>query len=163
MPRRTAGPVQKCGKLATGSAAATDSQGGFRGSRNKATIALHSLLEHEGEATTAKRIGDGTPQATRPPSPGHGVVDPADTRAARLPGPSKDRDGRSDHQGDGERRRLEEVAAGKIMPSEGQSLAGLSKRCARYLETEELEVRIRELERRYGNGKLNRYSGEFSG
>ena len=118
------------------------------GSRNKATIALQSLLDDEGEAITRKAIemakaGDTTALGLVMER----LVPPTRERRLALQLPKVETpEGLTTAIG----AVLEAVADGKITPSEGQAVAGLIEAQKKSIETTELEIRIRDLEKKHG-------------
>jgi hypothetical protein len=118
------------------------------GSRNKATIALQSLLDDEGEAITRKAIemakaGDTT--ALRLVM--ERLVPPTRERRLTLHLPKVETpDGVTAAIG----AVLTAVSAGEITPGEGQTLTALLAEQRRNIETMQLEARISELEQKYG-------------
>jgi len=115
-----------------------------QGSRNKATIALQTLLDEEGEQITRKAIelakaGDST--ALRLVL--ERLIPPVRERRLSLELPRIETPaGVLEAIG----AVMDAVGAGKITPSEGQTLAGLLEAQRKHMETVELEARIAAVE-----------------
>ncbi len=115
------------------------------GSRNKATLALQSLLEGEGEALARKAIElalEGDTTALRLCL--ERLIPPAKDKPLSLKLPNAVTV--SEIAG-AVAEVLKAVAAGEITPSEGQAVAALLDQHRKALETAELERRIEALER----------------
>jgi hypothetical protein len=124
------------------------------GSRNKATIALQSLLDAEGEEITRKAIelakfGDAT--ALRLVL--ERLIPPVKERRLALELPKVETPaGFTGAIG----AVLQAVGTGKITPGEGQALAGLLEAQRKNIETLELEARIAAIERAISDERTRR-------
>jgi hypothetical protein len=119
-----------------------------QGSRNKATIALQSLLDKEGAAITRKAIelakaGDTT--ALRLVL--ERLIPPARERRLELQIPNLGTLGTAAAVTAAMGTVLQAVAAGDITPGEGQAVVGLLEGMRRGIETADLESRVEKLEK----------------
>ncbi len=139
------------GKFAPGNRA--NPKGRIPGSRNKATLAAQALLDGEVESLTRKAVelalgGDVTALRLCLER-----ILPARKEAALAPIEIPKVEGAADLP-QLTSTILDAVAAGRITPGEGQSLAALANAHARTLEVAELEQRITALEGKQGKGEL---------
>lgn len=138
------------GKFAPGNRA--NPKGRIPGSRNKATLAAQALLDGEVENLTRKAVelalgGDTTALRLCLER-----ILPARKEAALAPLDLPKIEGAADLP-QLTAAILDSVAAGRITPGEGQTLAALANAHAKTLEIAELEQRITALEEKQGKGK----------
>lgn len=140
-------PPKNTGRKPDGTFAPGNSLGGKpKGARHKVTLAVEKLLEGEAEALTRKAIEkalEGDMTAIRlcldrvcPPRKDRPVA--LEIPNVETPQASVEAIGAV----------IEAVGEGEITPSEGQALAGMIETQRRTLETEDIERRLSELEKR---------------
>ena len=124
-----------------------------QGSRNKATVALQSILEGEGEAITRRAVkmalaGDTTALRLCIER----LIPPVKERRLNLDLPQVVTAADVTKSIGAV---LDAVARGELTAAEGQAVAGLLEVHRKAIETQELEDRISALERRHETGNTN--------